>query len=553
MTLKITTALLIITVMLSKGTIAQGDGPRNILWGPTGVTALNAKWMSLNQNITPGNIYIKDAEIKIDVFPLTLVHNFNLGGRFAQIMFNATPGSANGRIVPAPPTGPTPSVDASGFGDGFVGLKVGLINQPALNVIEYSKYKHATFSMMLYTRVWYPGTYDKNKPLNMGTNRLSFDIGVPMNIQLSKNPKRLTWWESYPALHFYAANNDPTIATQGDKLKQKTLFTFENHLSHNFSTKFWAGVTLRYQYGGTVKLDDVENDETTINMLGTGATIGYQVLPMLSLSGGYGFVLAGDNGAKSNMVRIGAVLTYVNMNKLKAKAAAAAPVVEVSVDSDNDGIADANDKCPDRAGVAKYGGCPVPDSDGDGINDEDDKCPSQAGTAKYSGCPVPDTDGDGINDENDKCPSQAGTAKYNGCPVPDTDGDGINDENDRCPNTKGIADNLGCPEMILYYKRDEASLSAEDKSNLDKVVTFLNNNSGINVLIEGHTSTLGEASYNQTLSEKRAKATMDYLVSKGIDKGRLQSVGLGEKYPVGDNNTEEGRAQRRRTVIKVSQ
>ena len=313
--------LLFIGLLSYTGVMAQGDGPRNILWGPTGVTALNAKWMSLNQNLTPGNIYIKDAQIKIDVFPLTLVHNFKLGNNFAQIMLNATPGSASGRIVPEPPTGPTPTVNADGFGDGFVGLKVGLVNQPALNVIEYSKHKHATFSMMLYTRVWYPGTYDKTKPLNMGTNRVSFDIGLPMNIQLSKNPKRLTWLESYPALHFYAPNNDPTVVTGGNKLKQGTLFSFENHLSHNFSTKFWGGITLRYQYGGAVELDDIKNEETTINMLGTGATIGYQVLPMLGLSGGWGTVLAGDDGATSNMVRLGAVLTYVNMKKLKAKPA----------------------------------------------------------------------------------------------------------------------------------------------------------------------------------------------------------------------------------------
>jgi hypothetical protein len=317
-----TLSLLSIASMFLGSVIAQGDGPRNILWGPTGVTALNAKWMSLNQNLTPGNIYIKDAQIKIDVFPLTMVHNFKLGNNFAQIMFNATPGSASGRVVPAPPSGPTPTASADGFGDGFVGFKLGLVNQPALNVIEYSKYKHKTFSMMLYTRVWYPGTYDKTKPLNMGTNRMSFDIGFPMNIQLSKNPKRLTWWESYPALHFYAANNEPSVVTGGDKLKQGTLFTFENHLSHNFSTKFWGGVTLRYQYGGTVALDDVKNDETTINMLGTGATIGYQLLPMLSVSTGYGWVLAGDDGAESNMFRLGAVVTYVNMKKLKEQAAA---------------------------------------------------------------------------------------------------------------------------------------------------------------------------------------------------------------------------------------
>ena len=343
------------------------------------------------------------------------------------------------------------------------------------------------------------------------------------------------------------------MVTGGDKLKQGTLFTFENHLSHNFTTKFWAGVTLRYQYGGAVTLDEVKNDETTINMLGSGVTAGYQVLPILSLSAGYGLILAGDNGAKSNMVRIGAVLTYVNMKKLKAKAVAAAPVVEVSVDTDNDGIADSNDKCPNQAGISKYGGCPIPDTDGDGMHDENDKCPNQAGTAKYNGCPIPDTDGDGINDENDKCPAVAGTVKYEGCPIPDTDGDGINDELDRCPKVAGIEGNLGCPEMILYYKRDVAALSAEDKANLDRVVTFMNNNPDLNVMLEGHTSTLGDSKYNQTLSEKRAKISVDYLVSKGIDRSRLQSAGFGEQFPIGDNSKEEGRALSRRTVVKVAQ
>jgi outer membrane protein OmpA-like peptidoglycan-associated protein len=146
----------------------------------------------------------------------------------------------------------------------------------------------------------------------------------------------------------------------------------------------------------------------------------------------------------------------------------------------------------------------------------------------------------------------AGVAKYQGCPVPDTDGDGINDENDRCPNVAGIEGNLGCPEMILYYKRDVAALSADDKANLDKVVTFLNNNPDINITLEGHTSTLGDAKYNQTLSEKRANNSMAYLVSKGIDKGRLTAVGYGEQFPIGDNSKEEGRAQSRRTVVKVT-
>lgn len=135
--------------------------------------------------------------------------------------------------------------------------------------------------------------------------------------------------------------------------------------------------------------------------------------------------------------------------------------------------------------------------------------------------------------------------------VKDTDGDGISDADDKCPNLAGIADNLGCPEMILYYKRDEALLNADDKAELDKVVAFLNNNSNVHIILEGHTSTLGETDYNQKLSEKRANNSVEYLVSKGIDAGRLKTVGYGEQFPIGDNNTEEGRSKSRRTVIKV--
>lgn len=84
-------------------------------------------------------------------------------------------------------------------------------------------------------------------------------------------------------------------------------------------------------------------------------------------------------------------------------------------DRDNDGILDADDKCPDVAGLAALQGCP--DRDGDGIADGDDKCPDVAGLAKYEGCPIPDTDGDGINDEMDKCPTEKGFARYQGCPI----------------------------------------------------------------------------------------------------------------------------------------
>jgi len=315
----IITALLFTTFLVT----AQGDGPRNLTWGPKGVTAFIPKWMSLNQNITPGNILVKDAEFKIDVFPLTLVHNFNIGGQFAQLMLNAVPGSATGDLVGLPAGYPS-HVEASGFTDGFIGFKLGLINAPALNVMEFAKHKQS-FSMFLYTRVWYSGTYDSKKPLNLGTNRTSFDIGPVVNMQFSDNPKRSTLLESYAALHLYGTNNSPSIGTSttapfyADETKQLPSFSWENHFSHNFTDKLWGAATLRYQYGGALEVDGVKQDNN-MNILGWGVTAGYQVLPMLALHTGYGGILTGDNGAHSDMFRVVAVISYVNMKKVKAQA-----------------------------------------------------------------------------------------------------------------------------------------------------------------------------------------------------------------------------------------
>jgi len=556
-------SFLIICIIFSQSIIAQGDGPHAYLLAPKNVSGISAKWMSMNQNIIPaGTGLVPEAEIKVNVFPTGFFHTFSLGGRFAQVLAVVTPGSATASALAVPPSFPIPktSIDASGLSDGFLSFKLGLIGAPALNAVEFAK-APMRFSLFGEARYWYSGTYESSKLFNLGTNRGTFQFLVPMAIPLNSNRAHATWLEIAPSISFFAANNDPARnpvpgSTQVEKVTQSPLFIIENHLSHNFSPKFWIVGNLRFQQGGETSADGVE-DNNTMTILGGGAGLGYQLLPFMGAYADYGGIIAGSNNARSNMFRLSVTFTYLNKKKLeaevKAKAMAATPVVVASVDTDNDDIADTNDKCPNQAGTLNYNGCPVPDTDGDGINDENDKCPTVAGTAKYQGCPVPDTDGDGINDENDKCLTVAGTAKYEGCPIPDTDGDGINDENDRCPKLAGIEANLGCPEMILYYKRDVATLSADDKANLDKVATFLNNNPDLNVMLEGHTSRLGDAKYNQTLSEKRAKISVDYLVAKGIDKSRLQSAGFGEQFPIGDNSKEEGRALSRRTVIKVAQ
>ena len=240
----------------------------------------------------------------------------------------------------------------------------------------------------------------------------------------------------------------------------------------------------------------------------------------------------------------------------------APPPPPIVLDRDGDGVLDADDKCPDIAGLASLQGCP--DRDGDGITDTEDKCPDVSGLAKYQGCPIPDTDGDGINDEQDKCPTVKGLARYQGCPIPDTDGDGVNDEDDKCPTRVGPASNQGCPviakEVIekvnfaaknVFFATGSFKLLPKSFKSLDEVVKLLKDDETLMIDVDGHTDAQGSDESNQVLSDNRAGAVKNYLVSKGITESRLKSAGYGETKPVADNTTAAGRAKNRRTEMTV--
>jgi OmpA-OmpF porin, OOP family len=259
------------------------------------------------------------------------------------------------------------------------------------------------------------------------------------------------------------------------------------------------------------------------------------------------------------------------------------------IDTDKDGIADFEDNCPEVGGVLSGKGCP--DADGDGFTDDVDACPSHAGIEAFAGCP--DTDGDGIKDENDECPSIKGEAKFNGCA--DTDKDGVADPNDKCASTPakvkvdekgcpvdtdkdGVADyedtcpaeagtlaNKGCPEVKeevkqlfaqaltgIKFETGKDVIKQESNTILDNVVRVMNENPSYKLRIMGHTDNVGDPAKNLDLSDRRAKAVQKYLMDKGVAANRLLSAeGKGDKEPIADNTTKEGRAQNRRVEFKV--
>jgi outer membrane protein OmpA-like peptidoglycan-associated protein len=101
------------------------------------------------------------------------------------------------------------------------------------------------------------------------------------------------------------------------------------------------------------------------------------------------------------------------------------------------------------------------------------------------------------------------------------------------------------------FASGQSSLRSEARSNLQRVVEFVNKYPGQSVLIEGHTDSQGSANLNQVLSQKRAEAVRDALIQDGIDGSRLSALGVGEDRPVADNAAEAGRAKNRRVEIVV--
>ncbi|MCS7053383.1 MAG: thrombospondin type 3 repeat-containing protein [Ignavibacterium sp.] len=247
-------------------------------------------------------------------------------------------------------------------------------------------------------------------------------------------------------------------------------------------------------------------------------------------------------------------------------------------DSDNDGIPDYLDKCPNtpRNVSVDADGCPF-DTDGDGVPDYRDLCPDTPKRIKVDdfGCPF-DSDNDGIPDYLDKCPNTplGVDVDAKGCPV-DSDLDGIPDYLDKCPDSAPgeIVDEKGCKKIIELPKIEtdtvkvepirEVSLRVSDifEKNgitlkqsafveLDKILEEMKREPLSRWRIESYTDNIGSAEANLRTSQKRAEIIQNHFLSKGISKIRVEAVGFGNKSPIADNKTEEGRDKNRRIIIR---
>lgn len=158
------------------------------------------------------------------------------------------------------------------------------------------------------------------------------------------------------------------------------------------------------------------------------------------------------------------------------------------------------------------------------------------------------------------------------CDQLDSDHDGVNNCNDKCPDTPSgtIVGPDGCQQKVVIdlrgvnFKFDrpkpgETDIAptlqeptAQSMSILDQAVDTLKRYPQVKVEVAGYTDSIGSASYNQKLSERRARIVYNYLVSHGISADRLEGpVGHGENDPIDTNSTKAGRSRNRRTELQV--
>ncbi len=176
-----------------------------------------------------------------------------------------------------------------------------------------------------------------------------------------------------------------------------------------------------------------------------------------------------------------------------------------------------------------------------------------------------DSDGDGVIDTKDNCPNtpRGAPVDASGCAL-DSDADGVADYKDQCPDTSSGAkvDAKGCYQELLEDKQVRLNVQFANNSDVvrdeflpevEQVAQFMREYVNTNVVIEGHTDDRGAASYNQALSERRAKAVAAVLVNRfGIAADRVSAIGYGEERPLVNNDTADNRAKNRRVVAVVT-
>lgn len=264
------------------------------------------------------------------------------------------------------------------------------------------------------------------------------------------------------------------------------------------------------------------HEETRVNV---GAGVRYNVSDSISLRGDLREFHGIDESTFDTMVSLGINFAF---HRTVGEAAPA--------DSDNDGVPDTRDQCSGTApgAVVDGTGC-EPDADMDSVADVRDACPNtpEGADVNARGCEL-DSDNDGVVNSKDQCPDTAAGAEVDatGC--------------------EGVTETIETFEIEVNFPTNSSVIGDTYDDEIRRVADFLNENPETIVEIAGHSDSMGDADYNQFLSQRRAEAVAARLTGPlGVDPERVSAIGYGEEAPIASNDTAAGRAENRRVEARI--
>jgi hypothetical protein len=263
-------------------TIAQVP-PRFYLDSLEGSNAVPAIFQSFSGNtnpVDPAQVVSADADIQAEVLTAGYARLFSLFDRSALIAVLLPMGHISGETSVG---GLSFDQAATGFGDPMLEFNVNLVGPPAIRDIPGILRYEPGFSLDILTDLAFPvGEYDSDQPLNLGQNRWYGRVGAPATLQIGAwVPGQRTTFELLPSVWFFSDNDDYV----GNTLETEPLFQLEGHLTRDFVDMFWGSLDATWRLGGKSTIDG--EDGNSMNIVGIGFTLGYQVHENIQLTAGY--------------------------------------------------------------------------------------------------------------------------------------------------------------------------------------------------------------------------------------------------------------------------
>ncbi|HOX55270.1 MAG TPA: transporter [Verrucomicrobiota bacterium] len=267
-------------------TLALAQVPPRFYWQSlAGANAVPVIYQNLSGNanpIDPAHVMFTNssASVEANVLVVGYAKMLPLFDRTLTLAVLEPVGRISGDVSVA---GESFSKDANGFGDPMLEVGYNLIGPKALKSIPDLVRYEPKLSLNVIADVAFPiGDYDNDQPLNLGQNRWYGRVGAPIIQQIGPwVPGRRTTLELLPSVWFFSDNNDYV----GRRLSTDPIFQLEAHLTRDLTETLWGSLDSTWVTGGKSSIDGVKGD--SLNNLGVGFTLGYQISDNLSVTAGY--------------------------------------------------------------------------------------------------------------------------------------------------------------------------------------------------------------------------------------------------------------------------